>query len=364
MGREDWSSRNPGHRTMPTDRMEVGLLGIAAVPPVKVLPALVALPESARSSLAQLLAAHRPGSLSRRELASALADCSPRQRRQALAWLLQGKPPVPDPVDLRRALGTGNPHWLAFRPQPGNPWTIDYLLPEQLDRLAAAHYARRLADGSAVPLGRRGWQFSHNELRRYLLTRDGGICALCGKGIHHQATIEHLVPQALAPLWADEDPLPPEFWLWSMAPAHRLCNERRGCAPRLPSTCTSPQVRLSRAVLRRLLPGEVHSSQETTGFYQLSRLVPRQARKAVWRYLRGRFRRHSERMAHLYRGELLAYRTGRVVALPPVLQTPEAVRWLRRELVAGRVPAPHSVTALAPMPAKSWPQARARLRFL
>ena len=349
---------------MPPVRMEVGLLGIAAMPPVKVLPALVALPASARSSLTEILAMHPSGPLPRRELAAALADCSPRQRRQALSWLLQGKPPAPDPIDLRRAVGAGSPRWIPFRPEPGSPWTLDYLLPEQLARLSAARYSRRLADGSAVPLGRRGWQFSHNELRRYLLVRDGGVCALCGNAIHHQATIEHLVPQALAPLWADRDPLPPESWLWSVAPAHRLCNERRGCAPHLPEESVSPQVRLSRAVLRRLLPGGVRSSQEATGFYQLSRLVPAHARKAVWRYLRGRLRCSGGRAVHLYHDRLLAYRTGRILALPPVLRTPEAVRWLRSELRAGRVPAPHSVTALGPMPAKSLAQARARLRFL
>ncbi len=348
---------------MPQDRMEVELLG-AAVSSVKLLPTLVSLPESVRASLSELLATHGSGALPRRELAVALADCSPRQRRQALAWLLQGKPPAPEPMDLRRHIGPPSANWVPFRPEPGSPWIVDYLLPAQLERLTAARYCRRLADGGAVPLGRRGWQFSHNELRRYLLTRDGAVCALCGKAIHHQATIEHLIPQALAPLWADVDPLPPECWLWAMAPAHRACNERRGCAPHLPKGTASPQLRLSRDVLRRLLPGGIRSSQEATGFYQLSRLVPPHARKAVWRYLHSRFRRSSERMVHLYRGELLAYRTGRVLALPAVLRTPEAVRWLRGELLAGRVPVPNSVTALGPLPAKCLAQARARLRFV
>jgi len=345
--------------------MEVGRLAIAVAPGTRSHAALVALPVPVRTTLAHLVAQHGPEAiLPRRALAAALTGCSPRQRRKALSWLLQGHYVLPDPIDLREAAGTRGRDWIPFRAEPGSPWFIDYLLPTQVDRLVAARQCRRLPDGSVVRPSGRMWQLRHVDLRRYLLARDGDTCALCGHPIGHQPTVEHLVPQVLAPLWADRDPLPTGRRLWAMAPAHRGCNQQRGCSTLLPMVRCSPQLHLSHWVLSRVLPASAQSTQEVSGFLQLSRLVPPDERKAVWRSLRRVWGSRPAAQAYVFRGSILAYRGGRVLALPLALRAPEPLAWLRAELRAGRVPAPQSVLALAQAPSQNWRQAFARLRFL
>gem|GEM_PF-5519172 len=359
--------RTPRSDNAPCLRMEVERLAIAVAPGVRSPTALVALPDSVRTTLLRLVEEHGPGGTPpRRALAVALGGCSPRMRRQAMSWLRQGHAALPEPLDLRQASGRRGriPGWIPLRAEPGSPWFIDYLLPEQVERLVPARRCRRLPDGSTVLPGAHARRLSHAELRRYLLTRDGNICALCGRPIGHQPTVEHLVPRALAPLWTEQDPLPADHRLWAMAAAHRACNEARGCDPRLPPCPGSPQLKLSRWVLSRVLPGSVRSKQEVSGFVQLAHLLGPDERRAAWRYLRRLWTARPAVQAHVYRDRVLAYRGGRVLGLPAALRAPETVAWLRAQLRAGRTPVPQSVLALSQMPSQHWSQACDRLRFL
>ncbi len=357
----------PQIENAPRLRMEVERLAIAVSPGMRSPTALVALPVSVRARLLRLVEKHGPGGTpSRRALAIILGGCSPRVRRQAMSWLLQGHVAFPVPLDLRLQGGRPGrtPGWIPLRSEPESPWFIDYLLPEQIDRLCSGRHCRRLPDGSVVLSGARGWRLNRTDLRRYLLMRDGSTCALCGRVICRQPTVEHLIPRALAPLWSERDPLPAAHRLWAMAPAHRRCNEARGCAPHLPECSANPQVRLSRWALSRLLPGSVSSVQEVSGFVQLAHLLTPDQRRPAWRYLRRLWVERPAALAHIYRNRILAYRGGRVLALPAALGTPEAVAWLRAQLRAGRAPVPQSVVALGRWPAQHWRLACTRLHFL
>lgn len=265
-------------------------------------------------------------------------------------------------MDLRHSVG--DPAWIPLRAAPGSRWFIDYLLPGQLQHLVAAGRCRRLPDGSAVPAGARARRQSRGQLRHYLLTRDGRVCALCGRPVRRQPTVEHLVPRALARLWNERDPLPPDHRLWTMAPAHRSCNQARGCGPLLPLRRGSPQLALSHWALGGLLPGGVRTSAEVAAFAQLAGLLPPGERRAAWAHLRRLFAARPGLQAHVYRGRLLAYRNGRALALPAALRQPANLAWLRAQLRAGAQPVLQSVQATRGLAPEQWEQAACGVRFL